>query len=150
MTPAREPSTDDGFSLVEIIVAMLLFAVLLLGLIPVFVQSLSLTSRSASVTTASRVANSQVEAARTLQLPVGDEARCTRFLEALDAELAKAPEDDAVLVTEISDGRSSTPLRVEHSAACNAQDGRAVDYRVEVFQGSTLLADVTTEFWLNG
>ena len=91
-----------GFSLVEILVAMMLFMILLLGLIPVFVQALSLTSGSASVTSSSRVASSQVEAARTLQLPIGDTARCVRFQDALATELAKTPADAGSIAAKMS------------------------------------------------
>lgn len=150
MSPSDHQRADQGFSLVEIIVAMMLFVVLLLGLIPVFVQSLSLTSKSASVTTAARIANAQVEAARTLQLPVGDEPRCVRFQKALEVELAKGLDEHPVLDTAITDGRSSTPLTVTHEATCDTLDNRAVDFRVQVKQGSKVLADVTTEYWLNG
>src|SRR5690606_6268952 len=117
--PHVRKNHDDGFSLVEILVAMMLFMILLLGLVPVFVQALSLTSSSASVTTSSRVASSQVEAARTLQLPIGDTARCVRFQEALANELAKSPADNPVLVSSASDGRSGTKLTVQHAAACD-------------------------------
>ncbi|MGP7960994.1 type IV pilus modification PilV family protein [Sanguibacter sp. A247] len=149
MQPHDSKNFDEGFSLVEILVAMMLFMVLLLGLIPVFVQSLSLTNRSASVTTASRIANSQVEAARTLQLPVNDDPRCVRFIQALGYELAKTPGEFPVLSTSITDGRSATPLTVSHTATCDATDDRAVDFTVQVKQGSKVLADVTTEYWLN-
>lgn len=150
MQPHDRENGDEGFSLVEVLVAMLLFAVLLLGLIPVIVQALALTSSSASVTTASRIASSQVEAARTLQLAIGDTSPCVRFQDAVAAELAKLPADAPALVTSASDGRSSTPLTIQHTSTCDAGDDRAVNFRVKVTQQSRLLVDISTEFWLDG
>ena len=140
---------DDGVSLVEVLVAMLIFAILMIGLIPVMVQSLQLTSTSASTSSAARVASAQIEAARTLQLPISDDPLCTRFLEALDAELAKPVADRAILTAVASDGRGDDDLTVEHTAACDAADTRAASYRVKVLQGSKVLSDMATEIWLD-
>lgn len=149
MEPEDHSPDDGGFSLVEIMVAIMIFAILMLGLIPVFVQSLSLTSTSASVTTGSRVANAQVEAARTLQIAIGDTPRCARFQDALAIELAKGDDERHVLVLTADDGRSSVPLTVEHTATCDPTDDRAVLYNVVVKQGSKVLADTATEFWIS-
>ena len=123
---------DDGVGLVEILVAMLLFAIIMIGFVPVFVASLSSTARSAAITSASRVANQQLESARS-----APGATCEAFV----ASLASAS-------TTASDGRG--PLTVTHHLPSCVKGDTTVVYRVTVEQRGKTLADVETEIWLHG
>lgn len=128
----RDLRDDDGVGLVEILVAMLLFAVIMVGFVPVFVASLSSTARSASVTSASRIANQQLENAR-----AAPGATCEAFV----ASMASAS-------TTASDGRGA--MTVTHHLPTCAKGATTVLYRVTVEQRGKTLADVETEIWLHG
>ena len=134
MDNLQDPHVFDpeaGISLVEILVAMLLFAVLMLGLVPVFVQGLASTAKSASVTSASRIANDAVESARS-----GGAETCDAFKKMITDTFA----------TTASDGRGT--LTVVHTPVCAEKD-KTVVYQVKVLQGSKTLADIKTEIWLD-
>ena len=61
---SRSPGTDDGFSIVEVVVAMFLLAVLAIAILPALVQGVRLSSQQSAVATATRELNSLVEEAR--------------------------------------------------------------------------------------
>lgn len=130
--------SDSGVSMVEILVAMLLFAVLMIGLIPVFLQSMGLASKSASVTSSSRVANGAIERARVFQTSGADETVwCQQFIDYVS--------DTTAFPTVASDGRAT--LQVTYAPTCAAGD-RTASLQVSVKQGSKLLTDVKTQIWL--
>ena len=56
--------TDDGFSIVEVIIAMFLLAVVAVALLPALVQGIRLSSEQSAVATATRQLNALVEEAR--------------------------------------------------------------------------------------
>lgn len=55
---------EEGFSLVEVIVAMLLLGLVAISLVPLLWQGLSLADRQSTVATATREVNALVEQAR--------------------------------------------------------------------------------------
>ncbi|UDY23068.1 type II secretion system protein [Nocardioides sp. Kera G14] len=66
MRPTEEPIPDmeDGFSLVEVIVAMVLLGILAVGALPMFATGLRITAADASTTTATAAVSSVLEQAR--------------------------------------------------------------------------------------
>lgn len=57
-------SSDDGIGLIEIVISMLLLAILATALVPVLVQGLRQASSSATLATATQLANDELERAR--------------------------------------------------------------------------------------
>jgi prepilin-type N-terminal cleavage/methylation domain-containing protein len=55
---------SDGFSIVEVIVAMFLLAVVAIAILPALVQGVRFSSQQSAVATATRELNAMVEAAR--------------------------------------------------------------------------------------
>ncbi|WP_158865663.1 prepilin-type N-terminal cleavage/methylation domain-containing protein [Leifsonia sp. AG29] len=60
----RSESADAGFTLVEVMVAMLLLAVLALAILPTFVAQLRATSVNTTIATASQLAGQQIDDAQ--------------------------------------------------------------------------------------
>ena len=56
--------TDEGFSLVEVVVAILVLALIAVALLPLLVQGLKTSAQSAAIASAVQLANSQVDLAR--------------------------------------------------------------------------------------
>jgi prepilin-type N-terminal cleavage/methylation domain-containing protein len=55
---------DGGFTLIEIVVAMFILALISLALLPLLIQGLQQSARSAAVASAVQLANSQLDLAR--------------------------------------------------------------------------------------
>jgi len=64
MTPEHRAASDEGFGLIEIVVAMLILAVLSLSALPVLIGSMRLTALDSSVTTATGMVSEQMTLAR--------------------------------------------------------------------------------------
>ena len=56
--------TDEGFSLVEVVVAILVLALISIALLPLLIQGLKTSAQSAAIASAVQLANSQVDLAR--------------------------------------------------------------------------------------
>ncbi|MFM9877199.1 MAG: prepilin-type N-terminal cleavage/methylation domain-containing protein [Rhodoglobus sp.] len=57
-------SVDEGFTLVEIVVAILVLALISVALLPLLVQGLKQSAQSAAIASAVQLANSQIDLAR--------------------------------------------------------------------------------------
>jgi prepilin-type N-terminal cleavage/methylation domain-containing protein len=57
---------DEGFGLVEILVAMGLLSVIALSMLPIFISTLRLSSNNVSLTTATQLVSEQMDVARAL------------------------------------------------------------------------------------
>jgi prepilin-type N-terminal cleavage/methylation domain-containing protein len=65
MQTAPPPRTDDsGFTLIEILVAMLLLAIVALALVPAFTSQMRATSANTTIATASQLAGQQIDDAQ--------------------------------------------------------------------------------------
>lgn len=60
----RKSGSDDGFSIVEVIIAMFLLAIVAVALLPSLWQGIRYSSQQSAVATATRQLNSLVEQAR--------------------------------------------------------------------------------------
>ena len=65
MSPAR--GTDDGFGLVEVVIAMMLLAIIAVALLPFLAQGIGQSSTQSVTATATRQLNSLIEEARAAQ-----------------------------------------------------------------------------------
>lgn len=63
-TTLRLQSDDSGFSLIEVMVAMLLLAILALAIVPAFVGQMRATSTNTTIATASQLAGQQIDDAQ--------------------------------------------------------------------------------------
>ena len=60
----RVRPNDSGFSLVEVVVAMLVLALISVALLPLLIQGLKTSAQSAAIASAVQLANNQVDLAR--------------------------------------------------------------------------------------
>lgn len=61
----QEPIGDDaGFTLLEVVVAMFLLAIVVTGLIPALLGSLKMSAQNTNIATASQLVGQQIDAAR--------------------------------------------------------------------------------------
>lgn len=60
----RAASTDDGFGIVEVLVAMLMLALLAVAFLPVLISGLRLTASNSTITTAAQMVSEQLNLAR--------------------------------------------------------------------------------------
>lgn len=60
----RLPPSEEGFSIVEVLVAMLMLALLAVSFLPVLVTGLRLTANNSSITTAAQLVQEQLTLAR--------------------------------------------------------------------------------------
>jgi prepilin-type N-terminal cleavage/methylation domain-containing protein len=59
-------SDDSGFGLVEILVSMFILSIISLAMLPIFINTLQLSSRNVSLTTATQLVSEQMDVARAL------------------------------------------------------------------------------------
>ncbi|MCM3697667.1 prepilin-type N-terminal cleavage/methylation domain-containing protein [Microbacterium oleivorans] len=64
MTGTRTPDSDEGFGLVEVVVAMLLFAVIAMAILPLAVQATTLSAGNRDRVAANAFASSELAAMR--------------------------------------------------------------------------------------
>lgn len=105
-----EHSRDDGFSIVEVIVAMMLLAMIAVVILPILVTGLQLSVAQAQMGTAIRAANELIE-----------EIRVAPSCESL----ASIGEDD------VPDGRGGT-MAVEATVGAACASGETADLTVTV------------------
>lgn len=67
--------SDEGFSLIEVIVAMGVFAIALLSIVQVFYYSLSLNVRAKQVTTSANLAKKEMDAVRLMTIDELDDLK---------------------------------------------------------------------------
>lgn len=91
-----ERSPDDGFGLVEVIVAMALLMVIALAMLPVFINSLNLSSTTVSVTTATQLVSEQMDLARSIS------PTCDAVHQFADETLGRLVEDPRGVILEIT------------------------------------------------
>lgn len=73
----RARAQDDGFGVIEVVVAMFLLGIIAVAVIPILVQGLRLSVTNAALATATQLANQQVEQVRGVSLCSGVTATTT-------------------------------------------------------------------------
>ena len=122
----RETGADDGFSLVEIVIAMLILGIIAMALIPPLWQGIRFSSEQSTVATATRQLNALIE-----------DARATPTCGTLNA---------AAAIQSFNDGRgASFTTAAQAGYACTSDT--LVFIRLTATQGSKELASVTAEIF---
>jgi type II secretory pathway pseudopilin PulG len=98
ITKRASASDEDGFGLVEIIISLFILAMIALALLPLLVQGIKTSAKTATVATAVQLVQDQLTQARSVS------ATCSAV-----ASLA------ATTITATTDSRG-VPLQVSHSA----------------------------------
>jgi Tfp pilus assembly protein PilV len=70
-------SKESGIGIIEIIVAMLLLALLVLSFAPVLITTIKLSARNTTIATATQIVNQQIEAARAVSTLSAAVTKCT-------------------------------------------------------------------------
>lgn len=86
------PRTEDGFSLVEVLIAMFLFAVISLAVLPLLISGISLSTVNRDVVAATAVANDRIAQLRD-DFPTS--ATTVKTCDQLVAAVAALSQDDA-------------------------------------------------------
>lgn len=76
MSSRRTRDTDDGFGLIEVVVAMLLFAVIAMAMLPLVEQATRLSAGNRDAVSANAVASAELAAIRA-KYPDGDPNACS-------------------------------------------------------------------------
>lgn len=113
---------EEGFSLVEVVVAMGVFAVALLSIIQVFYYSVSLNIRANQVTTSANLAKKEMDTIRLMSL---------EELDNLQNEIAALPDGTRDLDVN-GDGKNEYEMRLEMSKANLGHGQGFVRYVVQI------------------
>ncbi|MCC4249600.1 MULTISPECIES: type IV pilus modification PilV family protein [Microbacterium] len=81
MTGTRDDDLDDGFGLIEVVVAMLLFAVIAMAILPLAIQATTLSAGNREAVAANAAASAELAALRT-DFPDGGANSCGSLSEA--------------------------------------------------------------------
>jgi prepilin-type N-terminal cleavage/methylation domain-containing protein len=120
---------DDGFGLVEVIIAMLLLAIIAVAILPALWNGIQQSSRQSTTATATRELNALIERARE-----------TQTCGALDAA--------ATTQTFHSGTPAAFVVRVPSTITYSCSNGIAVPITLEAVKGTTVLATVRAEVYI--
>jgi prepilin-type N-terminal cleavage/methylation domain-containing protein len=133
MIPEQTATTDEGFGLIEIVVAMLILVVLSLSALPLLIGGMRLTAYDSSVTTATGMVSEQMTLAR-----------------AQTATCAALTTFAAATVPAVTDGAGRV-LTAARSVTCPATYPGTVRFTVAVTAGTTTaVATATTLIYVSG
>ena len=63
-SPRAQAAVDEGFTLVEVVVAILVLALISIALLPLLIQGIKQSAQTAAIASAVQLANSQIDLAR--------------------------------------------------------------------------------------
>lgn len=90
MTGTRTRDLDEGFGLIEVVVAMLLFAVIAMAILPLAVQATKLSAGNREAVSANAAASAELAAIRT-DFPDGAANSCDLLHDAVASGMLPAP-----------------------------------------------------------
>ena len=129
--PARwrgTPALEDGFGVIEVVVAMFLLSLLSVSFIPVLVNSIKSTGKNTTIATATQIVNQEIEGARAVRSPTATTPSCldiTTFL--------------SVTIASTTDPRGVTLVPKWDSTSCPTTYPGVVRARISVTRsGSTI------------
>lgn len=127
-------STDEGISLVEVVIAMMLLAILAISFLPVLIQGLQTAAVNATRATANQLVNLQME---TAQAQGGD---CSNVV-ALET----------ATVSPVVDRRGVTLITVRDAGTCPGAYPGTISYAVTVTRQDTgaVLSTATTLIYVS-
>lgn len=121
--------TDDGFGLVEVVIAMLLLAVIALAIMPALWNGILQSTRQSATATATRELNALIEEAR-------------------DAHSCEALDDIAVTQSFHVGTPQAFTVRLPAGFTYSCVSGAAVPIQLEAVQGTTVLASVQAKVYV--
>lgn len=133
--PETSPSRDDGFGIIEVVIAMFLLAIIAIAFMPLLQTSMKLASRNVTAATASQLVNEQMDVARGLP------QTCAAIREFADETIGLLIADPRGTVLEIHrTGPSSCPTTYPTSVTFST---------AITVQGSTdVISEATTRIYL--
>lgn len=120
---------ERGLSLIEVVIAMMLLAILAVAFLPVLIQGLRLSADNATRATANQLANMQLETAR-----------------ALGGDCSDIVALETVSVPNVTDKRNVTLVTTRDAGSCPAAYPGTVEFSVTVTRldtGATLSTATT-------
>lgn len=90
MTGTRDDDLDEGFGLIEVVVAMLLFAVIAMAILPLAVQATTLSAGNREAVSANAAASGELAALRT-DFPDGGANSCSALSAATPTDAVAEP-----------------------------------------------------------
>lgn len=118
---------DDGFGLVEVIIAMVLLAIIAMALLPALWNGIRYSAEQSSVATATRQVNAVVEQIRGYEKPT-----CTDIQHELDLAAVARP-----------DGRNgSITVRLKDGQTLSCTPGNLIDLPLEAMLDGKSIASV--------
>lgn len=134
-TAARAAPHDEGFGLVEIMVAMMMFAVLSVAFLPLLIQGLQLSADNATRATATQILHDRLEAARVQSV------KCTEVRAALNTVVVSPTEDPRGIQFQVT---TTVPACPTAAASYPGTIKVTVEVRRMDSLGATPLASATT------
>ncbi|SFN93026.1 hypothetical protein [Mycetocola miduiensis] len=118
---------DSGLGIVEIVVSMFLLALLAMAFLPLLIQGMTASVKSATVATASQLLNQQLDLVR-----------------AVPPNCAAVQAFDDAVVPSTTDARGTAFQPVREVLACPASYPGVVNVKVMVKEGADVLAEAVT------
>ncbi len=112
---------EDGFGLMEVIVAMFLLSLLSVSFVPLLVNSIKSTSKNTTIATATQIVNQEIEGARAVRSPTSTAPSCYDITQFLQVTLAS-----------VTDPRGVTLLPQWDAASCPTSYPGVVRARISV------------------
>jgi prepilin-type N-terminal cleavage/methylation domain-containing protein len=143
----RDQRCDDGVSIVEIIVAMAIFGLVLAASVPLFMSSVVQTARAGELASASQIANTQLERARSAA------TTCAGLKAYLDT-ITVANQGVDPLKTELLDSRGvkySLTATKSSEVTCPTAGAGLVPFEASVtakVPGHPVTAQVSSQIWV--
>ncbi|SFI37117.1 MULTISPECIES: type IV pilus modification PilV family protein [Microbacterium] len=134
--------SDDGFSLVEVIIAMFLFAVISLAVLPLLISGVSLSTENRDVVAATTLANDRIAQLRE-QFPTsaGSTKTCSALVAAVSGLAASDPANPGLVITASA---SADPGYTQVCPPAASDYPRSVLVTVTVADSSATIARVPT------
>lgn len=127
--------SEDGFSILEVVVSMFLLGLLSVAFIPLLLNSWKATAKNTTIATATQIVNQQIEGARAVRSPAATAPSCNDVTQFLQVTLAP-----------VKDPRGVTLLPQWDSTTCPSSYPGVVRARVSVTRSgdSTPIASAVT------
>ncbi len=90
------PALDDGFGVIEVVVAMFLLSILSVSFIPVLVNSIKSTGKNTTIATATQIVNQEIEGARAVRSPTATTPSCLDITNFLSVTIASTTDPRGV------------------------------------------------------
>ena len=89
-------ASDDGFGVIEVVVAMFLLSILSVSFIPVLVNSIKSTGKNTTIATATQIVNQEIEGARAVRSPTATTPSCLDITNFLSVTIASTTDPRGV------------------------------------------------------